>query len=83
MSTVMDRSTLLVVAILLTLAAVLILVVVRQTRKTYPGFGLWAGSMALAMAGTVSFLTIQQVNPRLALLIGSPPCQTTCRVVVV
>ncbi|MCC7228665.1 MAG: PAS domain S-box protein [Burkholderiaceae bacterium] len=71
MSTVMDRSTLLVVAILLTLAAVLILVVVRQTRKTYPGFGLWAGSMALAMAGTVSFLTIQQVNPRLALLIGS------------
>ena len=71
MSTVMDRSTLLVVAILLTLAAVLVLVVVRQTRKTYPGFGLWAGSMALAMAGTVSFLTIQYSNPRLALLIGS------------
>ena len=68
MSTMMDRSTLLVIAILLTLAAVLILVVVRHTRKTYPGFGLWAGSMALAMGGTVSFLIMQQSNPWLALL---------------
>lgn len=68
MSTMMDRSTLLVIAILLTLAAVLILVVVRHTRKTYPGFGLWAGSMALAMGGTFSFLIMQQSNPWLALL---------------
>ena len=64
----MDRPTLVVVAILMTFAAALILILVLRTRKTYAGFGLWAASMVLALAGTIAYLVMQQVDPWFGLL---------------
>ena len=67
----MDLSTLVLVAVLMTLASALILLVVLRTRKTYPGFGLWAGAMLLVLSGTLAYLVSRVIEPWVGILVGS------------
>ena len=67
----MDLSTLVLVAVLLTMSSAAILSVVLRTRKTYPGFGLWTVGMLLVLSGTLVYLISRMIEPWIGIFIGS------------